>query len=97
MHIVLKRVRVIVMAPEELASFRVLMDQTAQDQTANYAEKQLSDGTFLGVAVQPKEVVEAARRTQIERASLLRAFKSGRIDKEYYERELERLGEEGSK
>ena len=52
MKITTKKIRVISMTQEEMREFQTLMQKAAEGQTVNYAEKQLSDGTFLGVSVE---------------------------------------------
>lgn len=47
-----KKIRVISMTQEEMREFQTLMQKAAEGCTVNYAEKELSDGTFLGVSVE---------------------------------------------
>lgn len=51
MRIITKRLKVIQMTQEEIKKFHALMERAAAGQTTNYAEEQLSDGSFLGVQV----------------------------------------------
>jgi hypothetical protein len=52
MRITTKKIRVISMTQEEMREFQELMQKAAEGRTVNYAEKQLADGTFLGVSVE---------------------------------------------
>ena len=49
MHIRTKKIRIISMTEEEMNEFMKLMDQARGGQLVNYAEKQLQDGSYLGV------------------------------------------------
>ncbi len=58
MKIVTKRIKVIQMTEEEIRKFHELMERAVSGHTSHYAEEKLADGSYLGVAVVPKEEVE---------------------------------------
>lgn len=54
MRIETRRTRVIVMTQEEHRTFLETMKKAAEGHTSHYAEKQLADGSFLGVSIVPE-------------------------------------------
>jgi hypothetical protein len=74
MKIITKRLKVIQMTSEEIAEFHALMKQAAEGHTSHYAEKQLSDGSFLGVQQVESHSIEAAREFESRPVKTQRAY-----------------------
>lgn len=54
MKIHTKRIRVISMTQEEIRKFHDLLERATAGHTSHYAEDRLTDGSFLGVQVDPE-------------------------------------------
>lgn len=62
MYIRTKKIRIVSMTVEEMNEFIKLMDQARGGQLVNYAEKQLQDGSYLGVQLTTPEEYLAHRQ-----------------------------------